>query len=121
MEMLTAWPDATVLTISYRPGGYAQALAYPPSILTEIGKLDSVQFAEAVKFGWMDPTAVAGHHDDFESQPVWVDNPVREWTHPYDPPREIAAFLAGSVRAILKLEPADGYTLELFNNRLGDR
>jgi hypothetical protein len=74
---------------------------------------------EAVRFGWMDPAGISPDHRDFQSLPVWIDNLVRGWTHPYDPVREIAAFLAGSVRALLECDPGDGYTLHIFNNHAG--
>jgi predicted nucleic acid-binding protein len=118
LEMLTIWPEGTTLVIDYGEDAHLQALAYPPRILTEIGRLDPSRMPDAVRFGWMDPTVVRARHDDFDSQPVWIDNPVREWTHPNDPPQEIASFLAGSVRAVLGREPGDGYVLRLFNFKI---
>jgi predicted nucleic acid-binding protein len=116
VEMLTAWPNGTTLVVEYDDEAYVQAVAYPPHLLTEIGRLTPEQMPGAVTFGWMDPRAVRAPHGDFDSQPVWVDNPVREWVHPYDPPRQIAAFLAASVRAILGRDPGEGYVLRMFND-----
>lgn len=115
LEMLTAWPDGTTLVVDYGGDFYIQALTYPPSVLTEIGPLTPSGVRDAVRFGWIDPTTIGARHGDFESQPVWIDNPVREWTHPYDSPQTIAAFLAGSVRVVLGRDPGDGYTVHLFN------
>jgi predicted nucleic acid-binding protein len=116
MEVLTMWPEGTTLAIGYDLDNYAQAVVYPPHILTEIGDVDNGQMAQAVAFGWMDPNAAATRHNEFVSQSIWDENPVREWMHPFDPPSEIAAFVAASVRAILQCDPADGYTVEIFNN-----
>lgn len=119
LEMLTVWPDGTTLVVDYGDGAYVQALSYPPSVLTEIGQLDQSQLPAAVRFGWMDPAGFSARHADFESQPVWDKNPIREWTHPYDQLQEIAPFLAGSVRALLGCDPGDGYTLNIFNIHVG--
>jgi len=86
LELLTMWPDGTTLVIEYDDDAYVQALAYPPSVLTEIGRLTSSQMLDAVR--------------------------------PYDPPRNIALFLAGSVRAILGRDPGNGYIIHMFNNHL---
>ena len=108
-ELLTAWPPGSTLVIDYANSGYAQALAYPPSILTEIGRLDESQMQSAVRFGWMDPTTFSARHADFESQPVWEENPVREWEYPLDSLRSIALFVSGSAQSIMGCDPADGY------------
>ncbi|GGM27754.1 PIN domain-containing protein [Dactylosporangium sucinum] len=118
LELLTAWPLGTALVVSYRstPDKYTQALAYAPTLETEIGRLTEAQMNLAVDFGWMNPTVIARPHGDFESQAVWADNPVREWQHPFDSTPEIAAFMASSVSRILDVNPGDGYHIRMLNN-----
>jgi hypothetical protein len=115
-EVMTMWPSGTVLVVDYVRPGYAQALAYPPALLTEIGPADIVAFHDAVELGWMDPGLTPTRHPDFESQPVWIDNPVREWNYPIDTLPEIAQFLSRSVRTLLGHDPADGYVLHVWND-----
>ncbi|MEV4618893.1 hypothetical protein AB0J74_09345 [Asanoa sp. NPDC049573] len=120
MEMLNAWPNGTTLVISYDEQAYTQVLTYPPSIQTEIGRLSPLQMDAAVRFGWIDPSAVTKGATDFESRPVWERNPLREWMHPFDKPADVADFLSASVRTILAKDPADGYTIKLFNVHVGN-
>jgi hypothetical protein len=49
--ILAAWPAGTTLVIEYGDDAYVQAPAYPPKILTEIGRLATSQMPEAVRFG----------------------------------------------------------------------
>jgi predicted nucleic acid-binding protein len=121
LELLKIWPAGTTLVIDYGDDAYAQVLAYPPHVLTEIGPITSAQMAKAVESGWIDPTAFSAVHADFKSQPVWVDNPVREWSHPSDRPMEMAMFLVTSVQTILGRDPGDGYVLHVFNNLLAEQ
>jgi hypothetical protein len=116
-EIMTMWPAGTVLVLDYSNGRYAQAMAYPPSLLTEIGQVDAAQRAAAIEIGWTEPAYVPDQHPDFKSQPVWIDNPVREWDFPIDTLPEIAAFLARAVREVLGSEPSAGFDLKLFNDR----
>jgi hypothetical protein len=114
-EMVEGWPPGTTLIVDYRNGKYLQVLAYAPSILTEMGRLTEAQMASAVKFGWFDPTTFAARHHDFASQPVWEQNPVREWETSVDSLDEMATFLVSSVQRIISCDPSEGYRLRLFN------
>jgi hypothetical protein len=116
-ELMNFWPAGTALVINYPSGVYAQALAYPPALLTEIGQVTYSQLVQAVELGWIDPLAVPHRHPDFQSQREWIDNPVREWDYPNDALPDIASFLARSVREVLGRDPAAGYTVTLFNDR----
>lgn len=98
-EVLEFWPQGTVVTIDYRNQTYAQALIYPPHILTEIGPVSPDRMKAAVKFGWLDPSTFQTRHADFKSQPVWEDNPVREWEHPIDSLHDIGLFIQGRIFA----------------------
>jgi predicted nucleic acid-binding protein len=120
LELLKIWPGGTTLVIEYDEQAYAQVLAYPPHVLTEIGEVTPAQMAKAVEAGWIDPAGVSHRHADFKSQPVWASNPVREWSHPSDRPMEMAMFLVVSVQTILGRDPGDGYTLHIFNNLLAE-
>jgi hypothetical protein len=51
---------------------------------------------------------------------VWIDNPVREWNYPIDTLPEIAQFLSRSVRTLLGHDPADGYVLQVWNDKRDD-
>ena len=68
--------------------------------------------APRVLSGWSQPFEVRHRlarrrrHADFESQPVWDDNPVREWEHPIDSLHDIGLFIQGSVQSVLGVEGA---------------
>lgn len=117
VEMLNIWPAGTALVIHYNDHAYAQALAYPPALMTEIGRVDNQQLTRAVSLGWMNPLNIPERHPDFSSQPQWIDNPVREWDYPLDTVPEIAGFVVAGVREVLDVNPALGYLVDLFNER----
>jgi hypothetical protein len=117
-ELMNVWPSGTTFVVDYTCG-YAQGVAYPPSLLTEIGQVTATQMARAVDLGWFNPGGIPQRHPDFRSQPIWIDNPVREWDYPNDTLPEISEFLAGSVRDVLRADPGVGYTITVFND-IGD-
>lgn len=116
VHVLETWPQGTVITIDYQNDTYAQALIYPPHVLTEIGPSTPERVQAALGFDWLDPATFTARHADFESQPVWQDNPVREWDCTVDNPRDIGLFIQASVQAVLGAEIARGYRISIFNN-----
>jgi hypothetical protein len=119
-EQLAMWSRGIAMTIDYELSGYAQSLAYPPSILAEIGALEEDEFRLAIARGWIDPATIPPNNPNFASQPVWADNPIREWRHPPTAVDDIAVFLVHSVRAVLGRDPYAGFDLSLFNNHIDD-
>lgn len=115
-EVLEHWPQGTVVIFDFRNGTYAQALVYPPHILTEIGPATPDRLKAATSVGWMDPTAFQARHADFASQPVWEDNPVREWEYGIDSLKEISLFVQAGIQLVLGADVAKGYRLHIFNN-----
>jgi hypothetical protein len=91
-------------------------LIYPPHVLTEIGPPTPEMMKAAVGFEWFDPATFTARHTDFESQPVWHDNPVREWNAEVENPRDIGLFLQISVKAILGVDISRGYKISIFNS-----
>jgi predicted nucleic acid-binding protein len=116
-EIIEHWPPGTVMIIDYRNRTYAQVLSYPPHILTEIGPVNPERMTAAVAFGWMDPAAFHARHADFESQPVWKDNPVREWEYGIDSLHEVGLFIQGSIQSVLGVDIGRGYRTHIFNER----
>lgn len=118
-ELMNVWPTGTTFVVDYTRG-YTQGVAHPPALLTEIGQVTAMQMACAVDLGWFDPAGIPQRHPDFRSQPIWIDNPVREWDYPNDTLPEISEFLANSVRRVLRANPQAGYLITVFNNIDGD-
>jgi predicted nucleic acid-binding protein len=116
VHVLGTWPQGTVITIDYANGTYAQALIYPPHVLTEVGPSTPHLLESAVGFGWLNPATFTARHADFESQPVWQDNPVREWNCTVEDPREIGLFIQASVQALLNVDISCGYRISIFNS-----
>jgi predicted nucleic acid-binding protein len=116
VHVLEAWPRGTVITIDYPNGTYAQALIYPPHILTEVGPATPQLLAAAGGFGWLNPATFTARHADFESQPVWQDNPVLEWDSTVEDPRDIGLSIQASVQALLNVDISRGYRISIFNS-----
>ena len=65
-EVMSVWPTGTVLVVEYWTGRYAQALAYPPVLLTEIGQVTYGELLRAIELGWMDPLGVPAWAPGFQ-------------------------------------------------------
>ena len=116
VHVLEAWPQGTAITVTYSNGTYAQALIYHPHVLlTEIGPKTEDVMKAAVGFEWHDPAMFTARHRDFKSQPIWQDNPFREWDCTIDDPREIGLFIQAGVQAVLGVDVSLGYKILIFN------
>lgn len=114
-EALTSWPDGTTFILDYA-SSYAQGIAHPPRLLTEIGEVDDSGLRRATQFGWIDPSNPPEDDGAPQSRRLWRDNPVREWDNRADRVAQISSFLTQSVLKVLREDPGAGFTLTFFNN-----
>jgi TIR domain len=115
-ETLYSWPEGTMFVVDYDEGKYAQGTFGGDRLMTEIGVVESSRLEEAVLLGWIDPSGPAKESAEFASRAIWWENPVKEWSYSGESLANVAAFVARGVERVLGVDPAKGYSVEIFHN-----
>lgn len=116
-EVLTSWPSGTTWVVDLGCG-YLQGLTYTPTCLLEFAPAPprSVDWELAKEAGWLDPHTVPKGHGDFESRPLWANNPVQELSFASTGIPAMVALLADAADTQLRAPRGAGLGIKVFCN-----
>jgi hypothetical protein len=114
-EFVTVWPEGSTFVVNFPRDRYVQGIHYTPSMLIEFQEPRSeAMWQRAYEEQWLNPKLVPKNHPEFQSQRIWLDNPVQEmlWASVGVP--DIARRLAQAAHEFMRVRPGSPFTLKMW-------